>query len=217
MQICQRCNATTDFRVLDGYRCAPMPGYYESNTVVAAACPAGCSDCYSPFLCTACRPNYQLYIGQCVLAISVGSAGCPQGCSTCDPASKTCSACLSGYQLLENSCAVSEFSGTGNIYSVLYGFGAGILTLGTLGMFAFCVYRFRRLKENSDKTSASIGSDVRLHTGNDMSSSRQGRWRARSVLSNTMKDCSVCLKHTTLFMTACGHVMHPECLVKWRV
>ena len=62
---CLTCNDTADFRVLNGSRCVPMPGYFESYLRVASACEWGCQQCTSGTSCQACLPNYIALNGDC--------------------------------------------------------------------------------------------------------------------------------------------------------
>ena len=39
---CLSCNATTDFRYLNGSNCLPMPGYYETFLTMSGSCSTGC-------------------------------------------------------------------------------------------------------------------------------------------------------------------------------
>jgi len=55
--ICLTCNSINDFRVLNGSRCIPMDGYYESNVTKAAACLNGCLVCKNSSYCLACKLN----------------------------------------------------------------------------------------------------------------------------------------------------------------
>ena len=57
---CYTCNANgtclicSDFRELNGSRCSPLPGYYETNTTVPGACLANCILCSSSSDCFQC-------------------------------------------------------------------------------------------------------------------------------------------------------------------
>jgi hypothetical protein len=57
---CLTCNATTDFRELNGVRCDPLQGYYETEVTVAGKCPAACTTCTSLTVCTSCDPGFEL-------------------------------------------------------------------------------------------------------------------------------------------------------------
>jgi hypothetical protein len=74
----------------------------------------------------------------------------------------------------------------------------------------------RKAKANKlteEKASGPVmDSDIRLEDGKPSS---QANWHARTTLGSSVKNCEVCLFPTTLFLTACGHVLHPECLLKW--
>ena len=93
---CISCNATTDFRQLSTTtnRCTPIIGYYESFAQASYPCPAGCSECSSPTLCTACLTGFLLNSSRlcsdtCALRYYPDYAvqscqPCPYDCLTCN-------------------------------------------------------------------------------------------------------------------------------------
>lgn len=62
---CLSCNQAVDFRTLNGSRCVPMLGYYQSGIQIAAKCPQGCTACTSAFNCSSCIEGYILYSNEC--------------------------------------------------------------------------------------------------------------------------------------------------------
>jgi hypothetical protein len=210
-QVCISCHAETDFREYSNYRCVPLPGYYESGVTAAAACPTGCSSCYSATYCTACVAGYQLNNNaECLLKHVSAAAGCPQNCAACDPATRVCSSCISGYELAGQDCLSAEGSGTGSMVSIIVGATAAIVVLGIVVIVSYRRYNAKQLTESG----VAVGMDSDLRLDHDKSVST-AHWRPRSILGTSVQDCAVCQIPTTLFMTACGHVLHPECLLKW--
>jgi proprotein convertase subtilisin/kexin type 5 len=100
---CLSCNSTTDFRTFNSstQRCAPIDGYFENSTTVAAQCPLSCLACTSLSNCDSCvlgnflRKDAMCYTdclprtyGQSQTLVCLD---CPSDCYTCD----SFGACLS--------------------------------------------------------------------------------------------------------------------------
>jgi cysteine-rich repeat protein len=105
---CSACNDTTDFRAMSSaLRCTPITGYFESNTMVASACPLGCATCTSPTKCQTCTSSYVLNGTSC--SISACSTTVPN-CLNCsiNGSSLDCVECELGYflDLGNNTCSV---------------------------------------------------------------------------------------------------------------
>jgi proprotein convertase subtilisin/kexin type 5 len=81
------CSGSTDHRTLNGSRCVPLPGYYETNISVAGQCPTNCLLCTSASDCTTCIARYGVNNSPPPVC-----AACPFDCYTCD-SNSNCLSC----------------------------------------------------------------------------------------------------------------------------
>lgn len=107
---CATCNATADFRSLNGTRCSPITGYYDNNTntTTGSACTSPCASCSgSGTYCLSCVSGYYLSSHTCIACSSAITS-----CTTCTNSSY-CTLCVSGSSGATcTSCSSNQYLNT---------------------------------------------------------------------------------------------------------
>ncbi len=104
---CATCDATTNFRFLNGTSCSPLNGYFDNgtNSSVASQCSSPCATCQTTATrCLSCVSGHYLSSNTC---LSCGSA--ITSCLTCTVPT-FCTLCASGSSGAScTSCSSSEY------------------------------------------------------------------------------------------------------------
>lgn len=117
---CSICSS--GYNLINGYCTQGCPAYtYQLTSGICLNCPFQCLSCTSLTYCTACKPNYYLYLSPAFMTstcISIcqttyypDESGwclrCPSTCVTCNK-STSCTTCMTGYTLTNGICVNSS-------------------------------------------------------------------------------------------------------------